>query len=120
MANILLVDDNAPLLVTQSQLLVGAGHHVVTAANGKEALHAITAQPFDLVITDVVMPVKDGLEIIAHLQRTNPSCPVIAVSGGSTVEAKDYLARARQLGAVYTLTKPYTAAELLKVVNKVL
>ena len=69
MANILLVDDEASLVKAQSEFLCRAGRTVSTAANGKEAMALVAHNDFDLVITDLVMPEKEGLETIAELRR---------------------------------------------------
>ena len=120
MAKILLIEDNAPLLAMERELLSEAGHDVVTATNGKEALLLFADTSFDLVVTDVGMPEKDGLETISHLRRKYPTLKIIAVSGGGRVEAGDYLVMARKLGAAQTLVKPFTGEQLIKAVDKVL
>jgi len=120
MARILLIEDNAPLLAMERAVLTAAGHEVVPATNGKEALLIFADASFDLVVTDVVMPEKDGLETISHLRRKYPTLKIIAVSGGGRVEAGDYLVMARKLGAAQTLAKPFTGEQLIKAVDKVL
>lgn len=120
MANILLVDDDHDFLKLQGELLRCAEHRVVTVNNGKEAMSVAKETPFDLVITDLVMPEKEGIEIIIELRRTFPALKIIAMSGGGRVDAKDYLVIARQLGASLTLAKPFTGKELLNAVNTVL
>ncbi len=120
MAKILLIDDNAELLAMEREVLSAAGHEVVTAANGREAVPLFVDTVFDLVVTDVIMPEKDGLETISHLRRKVPNLKIIAVSGGGMVEAGDYLAMARKLGAAHTIVKPFTAEQLTKAVDKVL
>ena len=120
MAKILLIDDDPTLLSLEAQILTAAGHEVATTANGKEAVQLFASSPFDLVITDVIMPEKDGLETISHLRRKHPKLKIIAVSGGGMVKSEDYLEIARKLGAAQTLSKPFAADQLLKAVDKVL
>lgn len=120
MANILLVDDNTTLLKLQGEFLRRAGHRVVAVDNGKEAMRLVQAGPFDLVITDLIMPEKEGIEIILELRRKIPALKIIAMSGGGRASATDYLAIARKLGASQTLAKPFTGEELLGAVNTVL
>jgi DNA-binding NtrC family response regulator len=120
MANILLVDDQAAVLQVCLEILSSAGHAVTTAVNGKEAMRLIHVSKFDLVITDLLMPEKEGLEVIMELRRTIPTLKIIAMSGGGRIDAKDYLATAKQFGASQTLSKPFTGKELLEVVSAAL
>src|ERR1700679_2686654 len=100
MANILVVDDDAPLVYAQGEFLPRAGHTVSTAANGKEAMELVARNDFDLVITDLIMPEKEGLETIAEIRRTAPKIKIIATSGGTIrIDAKDSLSMAQMFGA---------------------
>ena len=101
-------------------MLSDAGYTVTTASGGVEALKLIHNNPFDLVITDLIMPDKEGLEIIMALCRHTPRPKIIAMSGGGRIDAKEYLAPARLLGAQRTLAKPFSNAELLEAVAQVL
>ena len=118
MAQILLVDDDAELLELAAVFLRGAEHAVTMAADGKEAIRLFEDNAFDLVITDIVMPEKEGLETIRELRRKNPAVKIIAMSG--YVAPEDYLVIARTFGAAQTLTKPFSGEELLAVVSSVL
>lgn len=120
MARILLVDDNAELLAMESMVLRHVGHEVVTAGNGKEALQEAQQSTFSLLITDVVMPEMNGLDIIMALQRRQPLLKIIAVTGGGEMNAVSYLSVARKLGATRTLTKPVSGGQLLSAVTGVL
>src|SRR5438552_5036610 len=113
MANILLIDDNAGMLKMQVEFLRHAGHAVTTAVNGKEGMSLVEKQPFDLVITDLVMPEKEGIEVIMELRRKFPALKIIAISGGGRVNPEDYLVLARKLGATKTLAKPFSGKELV-------
>ena len=120
MSCILLVDDHAEFLSVLQQLLENAGHTVVTANNGFKALSAVDAGVFDLVITDIIMPGKEGLETIIELRRRHPLLKVIAMSGGGRVGAMSYLELAEKLGAIHTLEKPFNETVLLEAVTTAL
>ena len=120
MAKILLVDDNATLLKHQGEFLCLAGHEVTTAPDGKQAMRLVQTQAFELVITDLVMPEKEGIEIIRELRQSHPALKIIAMSGGGRGDAKDYLAIAKALGASQVLAKPFSGEELLQAVNSTL
>lgn len=120
MAKLLLVDDNADLLGMQGEFLRMSGHEVVTATNGREALEQASVTKFDLIITDLIMPDKDGIEVIVTLRRAMPHLKVIAISGGGRLNAKDYLSIAQKLGAAATLAKPFSGSDLVATVDRVL
>jgi DNA-binding NtrC family response regulator len=119
MAAILLVDDDEILLVTLEQLLTERGHSVVTASDGKKAAKLLRAKPFELVITDIVMPDRDGIETIITLHREFPEIGIIAMSGGVS-RSPTYLALAARLGAYCTLSKPFTPQQLQHAINETL
>jgi DNA-binding NtrC family response regulator len=120
MSRILLVDDHPEFLSVQQELLQDAGHTVVTASDGFKALAAVNAGNFDLVITDIIMPGKEGIETIMELRERHPLLKVIAMSGGGRVGALSYLELAEKLGAIATLEKPFNQALLIKTVDMVL
>ncbi len=120
MANILLVDDNEALLQMIELMLCSAGHAVTTADDGEKAMRLVQDGAFDLVITDLIMPKKEGIETIMELRRKYPATLIIAMSGGGRIEANDYLAIASKLGVAKTLEKPFKGRELLAAVNTVL
>ncbi len=120
MARILLVDDNAELLLSTAAVLRAHRHDVVTAGNGAEALARIDLDTFQLVITDILMPDKEGFETIMTLRRRFPSLKIIAVSGGGYIDARKYLESARMLGADHTLEKPFSGLDLILAIDQVL
>jgi CheY-like chemotaxis protein len=120
MANILVVDDNEEILILQREILGRGGHQVTTAINGDEAIRLFRASQFDLVITDLIMPDKEGIETIRDLRKLNPVVKIIAMSGGGRLSAEDNLAIAQSLGASRTLAKPFSSRDLLEVVNNLL
>ena len=111
MARILIIDDDESLLFTLGQLLAAAGHAVTTAPDGLEAAKLFRAEPFELIITDIIMPQREGLETIITLRRDFPDVGVIAISG-CAIQSKTYLAMAARLGAHRTLAKPFTPQQL--------
>jgi DNA-binding response OmpR family regulator len=120
MAKILLVDDNDEFREHSSQLLRRAKHTVTTAANGNEALRLVQDNVFDLVITDLIMPEKEGIETIVKMRKKIPTLKIIAMSGGGLIAPEDYLVIARKLGVAQTLAKPFSGKELLAAVASVL
>lgn len=120
MSRILLIDDNELFRVTVVRMLTGAGYEVVQASNGQEALDIYRREGrFDLLLVDLIMPEKDGLEVIQELRREEPRPPMIAVSGGGRIEATRYLELARRFGAVRVLSKPFSRDDLLSAVQQV-
>ena len=120
MARILIIDDDQMVLNMLRQVLEGAKHTVVEAPNGEVAMRLWREQPADLIVTDILMPEKDGLEVIRELRRECPTVKVIALSGGSRKVHFDALDVARRFGAVATLEKPFELKELLAAVESVL
>jgi DNA-binding response OmpR family regulator len=101
-------------------VLENAGHTVLEAADGKTAMHCLKAEPIDLLVTDIVMPEKDGLEVIMEIRRTLPSLKVLALSGGGRISPFSYLALARKLGADAVLAKPFEMHVVLNTVARLL
>ena len=120
MPRILLIDDDDTLRAMAAQMLSRAGHEVVEAPNGREGLRRFSEQPFDLVITDLIMPEQEGLETILQLRQKGVTCPVLAISGGGRQNNVDYLPLARQFGARQTLRTPFTREEFLTAVKQAL
>jgi DNA-binding NtrC family response regulator len=120
MAAILVVDDTPAVRGLVARLLSNAGHAVTQAANGKEALRAVNFSEFDLVVTDIVMPEMEGLELIRSLHDIDPKLKIIGMSGGGRGTAEDYLTLAKTFGAKATLQKPFDNDEFLNTVSAVL
>jgi DNA-binding NtrC family response regulator len=110
---ILVVDDDAGVRDVVRSMLESEGYAVAVAQNGREALNALKAEEFHVVITDLVMPEQEGIETIKIVRRDYPSIKVIAMSGAF---GGDYLRIAGYLGAHGTLAKPLQMASVLKVV----
>jgi CheY-like chemotaxis protein len=120
MANILLVDDEEQLRSILRIVLESAGHQVEEAGNGKEAVESYRSRPADLLVTDIVMPEKEGIETIIQLRESYPNVKVIAMSGGGRTGDQNYLELARKLGANHVLAKPFSNSEFLAAVKLVL
>lgn len=121
MAKILLVDDNAPLLGVMAILLQQEGHETTLAADGGQALKLVANHDFDLIITDLVMPEKEGIETILALRKDFPGIKLIAMSGGGTsLDGRQMLNIAQKLGATQILEKPFTDEALIAAVNSAL
>ena len=118
--SILVIDDDAQVLNLVSEMLRLEGHAVDVAENGLRAMQKLGHHRFDLVITDLLMPEKEGLETITELRRANDLVPIVAMSGGGRVGPREYLDTARCLGANATLAKPFARQELLATVNGLL
>ena len=120
MAHILLVEDEEQLRSMLRFVLESAGHEVEEAGNGKEAIESYRSRPADLLVTDIVMPEKEGIETIIQLRKSYPKVKVIAMSGGGRTGDLNYLELARKLGANHVLAKPFSNSEFLAAVNLVL
>jgi CheY-like chemotaxis protein len=119
-ARILVIDDDAAVRETLRQVLESAGHAVTCAEDGERGLEAFeTARP-DLVITDIIMPEREGIATILELRRRRPDRPIVAISGGGRTGGTDFLTMARRLGADAALPKPFELEELLDTVARCL
>lgn len=116
MAKVLVIEDNQQVLYSYKRMLELAGHQVVGAVNGNEGTRLYREDPADVVITDMVMPEKDGMETIMELRKDYPGVKIIAVSGGGAIGPYCYLMTAQRLGANRILTKPIDKSELVKAV----
>ncbi len=117
MVRILVVDDEELARFTIREILTKAGHEIEEAENGKQAIERQKAEPFDLIVTDIVMPVKDGVEMIAELKQDDPAPIILAISAGGPTGDVDFLKRAESAGADDILAKPLSEDELLERVN---
>jgi two-component system chemotaxis response regulator CheY len=113
MARILVIDDDSLIRETLRRMLEGAGHEVAEAEDGAAGLKAVSAQRPDLVVTDIYMPGKEGIETIRELRQIVPGLKIIAMSGSSWSSGHDALSSAKLLGADRTLPKPFRREQLL-------
>lgn len=121
MANILVVDDEMPVRILLKEVLEQDGHTVFEAANGVEASECYKANNIELIITDLVMPDKGGIELIMELIENDPAVKVIAISGGGGVTGRfDYLPIAKLVGATEIIPKPFEISQIRNQVNHLL
>ena len=120
MAKILVIDDDATIQMVFSQFLTSLGHEIMQAENGKEGMSRIQETRPDLVITDIMMPEMDGLEILMQLRSTHDSVPVIAISGGMRSLPVNFLQQAKLFGARYVFEKPVPLDVLRNAVTELL
>lgn len=118
MATIVLIDDDKDVRRTLVRMLETAGHEVHEAADGDSVLELSIRVDPQLVITDFLMPEKEGFETIMTLKRDQPPLRIIAMSGGGRSGGMDFLDMARSLGADEVLQKPFRRAELLDLVSR--
>jgi DNA-binding NtrC family response regulator len=115
MATILIIDDEEIIRILLRSALEAEGYEVTEAANGREGLELYRQRPTDLVITDIVMPELNGLDMLLELTREFLHAKVIAISGAG--EEKNVLDVAKLLGARQTLQKPFSMPRLLDAVR---
>jgi CheY-like chemotaxis protein len=118
MPKILLVDDDDIFAAMLDKMLARGGYAVVRARNGVEAV-ALFDSSFDLVLTDLIMPQKEGLELIGELRSAHPDVRIIAMSGGGRHEPDTYLPMAKLLGAAVILRKPFSTDQLLNAIRSI-
>jgi PAS domain S-box-containing protein len=119
-ARILLIDDDDQLRYMLRQQLESAGYEVEEARDGQEGVERYRDAPTDLIVTDLIMPEKEGLETIIELRREFPEVKIIAMSGGLKQTTQDFLPVAQKLGAQRVLRKPFARDELLGAIQQVL
>lgn len=117
---ILVADDDERLRQATCDILQEEGYEVTAARDGEELLRAYRRQPFDLVLCDVFMPGKDGLQIIRELLQGFPGAKIVAMSGGGYDGTLNLLHMAQLLGAKEVLPKPFSRARLLELIEQVL
>jgi DNA-binding response OmpR family regulator len=120
MARVLLVDDDHALRGAVRVVLEGAGYEVIEAADGDAGLRLYREQGADVVLVDVFMPERDGLEMIRALRVAIPRPKIIAMSGGGRIGFDDVLTAAAAFGAARTLRKPFAPSELLTAIRDLL
>jgi two-component system, chemotaxis family, chemotaxis protein CheY len=116
---ILVIDDNHLYRQTLVDMLSAGGYDVLSAENGHEGLAVAAQSAFELVVCDLLMPKKEGIETILELRRAHPGLKIIAISG-SAMESGLLLSAARKLGADASLEKPIRRAELLDLVARLM
>lgn len=120
MAKILVIDDDPVVRSVIRQMLAPDGHVVIEASDGVEGLKVAETEQPALVICDIIMPKKEGIETIISLSRQWPGLPVIAISGSSGKRSEYYLSMAEKLGASASLVKPFSAEVIRRAVKRLL
>ena len=121
MARILIIDDDDKFRVMVKTMLENSGYeNIEEAENGYIGMKLIRKSHFDLVITDIIMPDKEGIETIIQIKKDFPAIKIIAMSGGGQIGADSYLQMAEHLGAGRTLEKPFHQLELIDAVRELL
>ena len=120
MALILIIDDESQIRSMLKLMLERDGYEVVEAPDGIEGIRIYRQSPADLIITDLIMPNKDGIGMIIDLKKEFPDVKIIAMSGGGLNKPEGYLKGAKKLGAACTLTKPIDRNEMLGAIKDVL
>lgn len=121
MSRILIVEDEEYMREMLVDTLEKEGYDVSIAVNGVEAIKAIEEETFDLIVTDIVMPEKDGLSTILQTKRDNENIKIIAISGGDrSFTGSSYLQIAKNIGVERTFQKPFNSKEFLRAVKEVL
>ena len=120
MERILIIDDESQIRSMLRLMLERVGYEVMEAADGVEGIRQYRDNPADLIITDLIMPNKDGIGMIIELKKEFPQVKIIAMSGGGVNRPEGYLDGAKKLGATRTLTKPIDREEMIDAVKETL
>ena len=120
MAKILVLDDEPSILLMIKKMLEKEGHEVDLALNGMEGMELFEKNKPDLVVTDIIMPEKEGLETILELRKKHPELKIIAISGGGRIGPQGYLPSAKYLGADMVFQKPLIQKEFVQAVTTLL
>ena len=120
MARILVIDDDEQVLDMLYESLTREGYDVLRASNGEQGLRRYRQEPVDLIITDIIMPEKEGIETIIELRQDFPDVKIIAMSGGGRIGTNDYFHLAKIFGVQRTFTKPVAREQLLDAITELL
>lgn len=121
MADVLVIDDSPPVREFLRRALERVGHRVTEAEDGKKGIRLFRLHPADLVITDIYMPEKEGLETIREIKSGFPGAKIIAITGyDSPMKADRVLEIARALGAAGSMKKPLDLEQLMEMVDRTL
>jgi DNA-binding NtrC family response regulator len=120
MKKILLVDDEEAIRSMLRKILDQEGRSFLEASDGLKAQGILRGEPCDLVVSDVIMPDCDGIELVMAIRRNHPNLPVIVMSGGGRANTERYLTLAEKLGSMRIFEKPFNASKLRIVVDELL
>ena len=117
MLKVLVIDDSSVIVDYIKGNLEEAGYEVRTANNGRSGIEMIDRYDLDLVITDIIMPERDGVEVMMHIKRLHPELRTIVMTSGGAIPAKDHLSMASMLGADFVIEKPVNQHKLLSTIS---
>ncbi len=120
MTRVLVIDDDSSIRDVMRKILEKEGHEVQEAGDGEEGMRFFRNGSYDLVVTDLIMPDKEGIETILELREEAPDVTILAVSGGLSVSKTGPLTDAKALGADATLEKPFSVSEFTEAVRRLL
>ncbi len=120
MSLVMVVDDDESILRLIGEIMRKEGYQVLQAEDGEKAFALFQQKPCDLVITDLLMPNKEGLELIQELRGIKPNVKIIAYSGGGQLEPDDYLDFAKGMGADRVFSKPISIIDLKQAASQLL
>lgn len=120
MAKVLIIDDDLQILEILRRIYEDHSYDVRTASNGVEGIRRFREEPADLVVTDLVMPDKEGLETIQELKRDYPDLKIIAMSGGGRIGSENYLNVAELYGAERVFKKPFRLDDMIAAAKELL
>ncbi|MHB2156604.1 response regulator [Caldithrix abyssi] len=120
MKKILVVDDDDLIRDLLFEILEDKGYKVFEAENGNRAIQLLKTERFDLIITDIIMPDKEGIETIIDIKKRLPHAKIIAMSGGGQLDATSYLSVAKKLGVQHTISKPFDPGKLIALIEDLL
>jgi DNA-binding NtrC family response regulator len=121
MANILVIDDDEAIRDLLEMILTIDKHDVTLAEDGEQGMKLYSKNTYDLIITDIIMPNKDGIDLIADMVNTDNPTPIIAMSGGRRKITSDFnLQSAASMGVKETLKKPFTELDLRRAIKRIL
>lgn len=119
MSRILILDDDADIRHTLREMLTHAGHDIREASDGDAGLRMVRQFHPEIVVTDIFMPERDGLEVIRAVKRDFPTVKIVAISGGGRYGELSYLEMSKTFGADGLLLKPFTRRDVLAVMQHV-
>ena len=117
MAKVLVIDDEKGVREMARRTLESEHHTIVEAADGIDGIKVFQEEQPDVVVTDIIMPNADGLEVILRILQINPQAKIIAISGGGRISGKTYLKYARKFGVMAVLSKPFSPEQLLSLIR---
>ena len=120
MGRILIIDDDRSMRIILEKILHSGGHETVSAENGREGIRLYRENPVDLILTDLIMPDRDGLEVVREISAEFPDAKIFAMTSYDSTGSKGYLELAVEYGALRTFQKPFNRDDLLAAIDEAL